>query len=172
MTNEIGFDLEGNTFWEFKNYNVPGRMRRLVELRRSIPYVDYKMPRKYFMRTVTIPDKTLRLESYHFIIAQWNQWLRSVRDHPPTLNELMAEEYRLATLGERIKAADARWRSIPLKEKPVSHLHKMLEDSTTLEKGIEDTNNGASKSTEKPIVMQEDSAVQPTKKDIHGSCRK
>ncbi|KAK9473162.1 uncharacterized protein V1510DRAFT_402542 [Dipodascopsis tothii] len=88
----VGFDLDGNTFWEFYSDLNPGRMRRLVELRRSIPsYVDYKMP------------------------PQWNQWLRAVRPDPPTMEELMAEEQRLNTLSRRVAAADARWKSIPLR---------------------------------------------------------
>ncbi|ODQ68919.1 hypothetical protein LIPSTDRAFT_76553 [Lipomyces starkeyi NRRL Y-11557] len=42
----IGTDLEGNTFWEWRNLNNPGRQRRMVELRTAKrDYVDYRLPR-------------------------------------------------------------------------------------------------------------------------------
>lgn len=43
----IGYDLDGNTYWEFYNPNNPYKARRIVDYR--IPrknWVDYKMPRK------------------------------------------------------------------------------------------------------------------------------
>lgn len=43
----VGYDLDGNTYWEFFNPNNPFRPRRIVDYR--IPnknWVDYKMPRK------------------------------------------------------------------------------------------------------------------------------
>ncbi|KAK9477185.1 hypothetical protein V1514DRAFT_283584 [Lipomyces japonicus] len=103
----VGQDLDGNTFWEFENKNMPSRPRRIVQLRnRTQAYIDYKLP------------------------PQWNQWLRYVRHDPPTIEELQNEELRLATLKQRILEADARWKSIPLKTKsnikddvPISNLN-------------------------------------------------
>ncbi|KAK9464412.1 hypothetical protein V1512DRAFT_250109 [Lipomyces arxii] len=94
----IGTDLEGNTFWEWNNLNNPGRQRRLVELRNGkTEYVDYSLP------------------------PQWGQWLRHVRYEPPTVQELMNENVRRAGIAARVAAAEQRWKSIPLKDRPVEH---------------------------------------------------
>ncbi|KAK9483697.1 hypothetical protein V1527DRAFT_453869 [Lipomyces starkeyi] len=93
----IGTDLEGNTFWEWQNLNNPGRQRRMVELRTAKrDYVDYKLP------------------------PQWNQWLRHVRIVPPTIDELMQDESRLAGIQAKIQAAEKRWKSVPLKQTAVA----------------------------------------------------
>ncbi|KAK9354236.1 hypothetical protein V1505DRAFT_170659 [Lipomyces doorenjongii] len=93
----IGTDLEGNTFWEWRNPNNPGRQRRMVELRTAKrDYVDYKLP------------------------PQWNQWLRHVRIVPPTVEELLQNEARLAGIQAKIQAAEERWKNVPLKQTPVS----------------------------------------------------
>ncbi|KAK9360632.1 hypothetical protein V1504DRAFT_475839 [Lipomyces starkeyi] len=93
----IGTDLEGNTFWEWQNLNNPGRQRRMVELRTAKrDYVDYKLP------------------------PQWNQWLRHVRIVPPTIDELMQDEARLAGIQAKIQAAEKRWKSVPLKQTAVA----------------------------------------------------
>lgn len=43
----IGYDLDGNTYWEFRNDNNPLRARRIVDYREpNKNWVDYKMPRK------------------------------------------------------------------------------------------------------------------------------
>ncbi|KAK9323733.1 hypothetical protein V1517DRAFT_90029 [Lipomyces orientalis] len=93
----IGTDLEGNTFWEWHNLNNPGRPRRMVELRTAKrDYVDYKLP------------------------PQWSQWLRHVRIEPPSIEELMKEEARLASIQAKVQAAEQRWQSVPLKQTAVS----------------------------------------------------
>lgn len=44
----VGYDLDGNTFWEFHDPNNPTRLRRIVEYRvKNLPFVDYKLPRMY-----------------------------------------------------------------------------------------------------------------------------
>lgn len=94
----IGYDLDGNTYWEFHNYNNPYRPRRIVEYRETnLNWVDYKMP------------------------PQWMQWLRYTRPHYPTLEELYNDKVRQEVLKLKVKAADERWKSIPLKDtKPES----------------------------------------------------
>ncbi|CAN6664920.1 hypothetical protein TRVA0_036S00936 [Trichomonascus vanleenenianus] len=89
----IGYDLDGNTFWEFQNYNDPLRMRRIVEYKaKNLNYVDYKIP------------------------PQWHQWLRHNRPASPTLEELAADKIRQDALKGLIREADERWKSIPLKK--------------------------------------------------------
>lgn len=90
----IGYDLDGNTYWEFHNPNNPYRPRRIVEYRENKGnWVDYEMP------------------------PQWMQWLRFTRPNYPTLEELYADKVRQETLILKVKAAEARWKSIPLKQK-------------------------------------------------------
>lgn len=89
----IGYDLDGNTFWEFRNYNDPARMRRIVEYRiPNLNYVDYKIP------------------------PQWVQWLRHNRPTSPTLEELLADFQRQQQLKGLVQQAEERWKSIPLKD--------------------------------------------------------
>lgn len=88
----VGYDLDGNTFWEFQNYNDPARMRRIVEYRNpKLNYVDYKLP------------------------PQWVQWLRHNRPSHPTLQELYADQVRQENLKGLIREADQRWKEVPLK---------------------------------------------------------
>lgn len=90
----VGYDLDGNTYWEFYNENNPLRPRRIVEYRETLGnWVDYKMP------------------------PQWMQWLRFTRPHYPTLEELHADKVRQEVLKLKVKAAEERWKSIPLKER-------------------------------------------------------
>ncbi|KAK9367966.1 hypothetical protein V1509DRAFT_624942 [Lipomyces kononenkoae] len=92
----IGTDLDGNTFWEWHNRNYPGRPRRMVQLRTAKKdYVDYKLP------------------------PQWNQWLRHVRVVPPTIEELVLDEARIASIQAKVEAAEQRWKSVPLKQAAV-----------------------------------------------------
>ncbi|KAK9462165.1 uncharacterized protein V1516DRAFT_663876 [Lipomyces oligophaga] len=88
----VGMDLEENTFWEFVNKNKFARPRRIVELYNSrMSYVDYELP------------------------PQWSQWLRHARQDPPSIEELENEELRIASINERVRQAQSRWESRPLK---------------------------------------------------------
>ncbi|AOA63052.1 Hypothetical protein PP7435_CHR2-1176 [Komagataella phaffii CBS 7435] len=84
----IGYDLSGNTYWEFivernsKNYR-----------RKMVPY-----QRKDFMH-----------DYYESVPPQWQQWLRFVKQHPPTLTELIADRQRQEAIKELAKNADRRW---------------------------------------------------------------
>lgn len=89
----IGYDLQGNTYWELKNHNNPGRMRRIIEPQDSrINLCDYKPA------------------------PQWMQWLRFARPSAPTLEELISDQMRQARLKGLVAAADLRWKSVPLKD--------------------------------------------------------
>lgn len=42
----VGYDLDGNTYWEFKNHNDPYKLRRIVEYRiPRLNLIDYKIVR-------------------------------------------------------------------------------------------------------------------------------
>ncbi|KAI5359291.1 Putative NADH dehydrogenase [ubiquinone] 1 alpha subcomplex subunit 12 [Septoria linicola] len=86
----IGFDLSGNTFWEFKDALNAGRMRRIVKYSNKTPhYSDVK------------------------VTPQWHQWLRHTRDEPPTISEQQLDISRQAMMKQLAAEADERWNSKP-----------------------------------------------------------
>lgn len=88
LTNGVksGMDLEGNTFWEFRDRLHPSRPRRIMNFKnKEGNYADYK------------------------VVPQWHQWLRSTRIDPPTISELEADVVRMQVLKQRAAIADARW---------------------------------------------------------------
>ncbi|KAL3464063.1 hypothetical protein BJX64DRAFT_255499 [Aspergillus heterothallicus] len=59
----VGYDLSGNTYWEFKDTLNAGRFRRIVKPRSRTHYSDLELS------------------------PQWHQWLRYVRPEPPSIKE-------------------------------------------------------------------------------------
>ncbi len=88
----LGYDLEGNTFWEFRiGNNSPGRLRRIVEYRTKKNWADHK------------------------IAPQWAQWLRYARIDSPTLEELRGDLLRQQIVKQRAAQINKEWESVPLK---------------------------------------------------------
>merc|ERR1711939_1206072 len=85
----VGFDLAGNTFWEFKDALNAGRLRRIVQYGRKTYYSDVN------------------------VSPQWMQWLRHTRHEPPSINEQQLDEIRRAQMKQLAAQADARWASKP-----------------------------------------------------------
>ncbi|KAI9825007.1 MAG: hypothetical protein M1819_006518 [Sarea resinae] len=85
----VGFDLSNNTFWEFKDHINTNRMRRIIRYSHPTHFSDIK------------------------ISPQWHQWLRHVRETPPSLNEQRAELVRQEQMKQLAARADARWASKP-----------------------------------------------------------
>ncbi|EPS36266.1 hypothetical protein H072_10279 [Dactylellina haptotyla CBS 200.50] len=86
----IGMDLEGNTFWEFRDRLVATRPRRIMDFRGGVhSFVNYQEFK---------------------VDPQWHQWLRATRDDPPTINELEGDIIRKKVMQERARLADERWR--------------------------------------------------------------
>ncbi|KAF3922506.1 hypothetical protein AA313_de0210297 [Arthrobotrys entomopaga] len=85
----IGMDLEGNTFWEFRDRLVASRARRIIDFRGGV--------------------HSLANYSEFRVDPQWHQWLRCTRYEPPTVAELQAEVTRRKTMVERVRLADERW---------------------------------------------------------------
>lgn len=97
----VGYDLDGNSYWEFKNVNNPGRYRRIVEpVNPDLSLVDHKIP------------------------PQWMQWLRFTRPNHPSLQELLADKQRQELLQAKIAAYEAKWKEIPLKTADNADLQK------------------------------------------------
>ncbi|EGW32233.1 mitochondrial complex I, 17.2 kd subunit [Spathaspora passalidarum NRRL Y-27907] len=84
----IGYDLHGNTYWEFTIDGQVNNLRRKLE-----PYRKQFFEADYFK---TIPP-------------QWLQWLRRTRNVPPTLEELLQDEYRQARIKMLAQQADQKW---------------------------------------------------------------
>ncbi|KAK6530279.1 hypothetical protein TWF694_003641 [Orbilia ellipsospora] len=85
----IGMDLEGNTFWEFRDRLVASRARRIMDFRGGV--------------------HSLANYSEFRVDPQWHQWLRATRYEPPTVAELQAEVTRREVMVERARLADERW---------------------------------------------------------------
>ncbi|RJE19889.1 hypothetical protein PHISCL_07780 [Aspergillus sclerotialis] len=85
----VGSDLSGNTFWEFKDKVNSMRMRRIVKTNRKTHFADVQ------------------------VTPQWHQWLRYVREHPPTIEEQKQDLIRQAQIKHLAQLADERWASKP-----------------------------------------------------------
>lgn len=86
----IGWDLQGNTYWEFRLTRESGeRMRRIV-----------KYPQSTHLSAVKVSP-------------QWHQWLRYTRDQPPTVDEQQGDVLRQARMKKLAAEADARWEAKP-----------------------------------------------------------
>ncbi|KAK2741175.1 hypothetical protein FQN55_008438 [Onygenales sp. PD_40] len=93
-----GSDLAGNTFWEFKDALNAGRFRRIVKYNPGTHLSDVK------------------------VSPQWHQWLRYVRENPPTIEEQQNELIRQERMKYLAKAADERWASKPsFLDRPQAH---------------------------------------------------
>ncbi|KAL8303739.1 hypothetical protein RB597_004858 [Gaeumannomyces tritici] len=100
----VGSDLQGNTYWEFRDVRAgpdapgPGRWRRIVQYPRSTHYSEVK------------------------VTPQWSQWLRHVREDPPSLEEQRADVARRERIRLLAAEADARWEAKPrVMDDPASH---------------------------------------------------
>jgi len=161
----VGLDLQGNTFWEFKDTLNAGsnRMRRIVQYPTSVHLSEIN------------------------ISPQWHQWLRHTRQHPPTLTEQSQDLVRQRNLKILAAEADARWAAKPsfldapvngtqLKD-PGEYAHTTapaekegvrnavgseLEDNTP---GTNKKTGQASKKQEKPVAVESTSSTQTTKRN-------
>jgi NADH dehydrogenase [ubiquinone] 1 alpha subcomplex assembly factor 2 len=84
-----GQDLQGNTFWEFKDKLNAQRLRRIARYPRRTHYADVK------------------------ISPQWHQWLKHTRHEAPTIEEQQADLVRQGQLKYLAQLADERWASKP-----------------------------------------------------------
>ncbi|KAJ5781713.1 uncharacterized protein N7518_010196 [Penicillium psychrosexuale] len=94
----VGEDLAGNTFWEFKDVLNASRFRRIVRF-----------------------DPKTHLSDVQ-VTPQWHQWLRHVREHPPSIQEQQQDLVRQAQIKQLARLADERWASKPsVLDKPKNH---------------------------------------------------
>ncbi|OBA24233.1 hypothetical protein METBIDRAFT_34634 [Metschnikowia bicuspidata var. bicuspidata NRRL YB-4993] len=84
----VGYDLHGNTYWEF---TIDGNMHRLR--RKLEPFQESPFKSDYFE---TVPP-------------QWLQWLRRTKRDAPTLQELMDDQLRQQRIKILAMHADQKW---------------------------------------------------------------
>ncbi|KAM5351487.1 hypothetical protein ACJ41O_004210 [Fusarium nematophilum] len=88
----MGYDLQGNTYWEFRltrGAESNERWRRIVKYPRSAHYSSVK------------------------VSPQWHQWLRHTRQEPPSVEEQHGDVARQVRMRQLAAEADARWEAKP-----------------------------------------------------------
>ncbi|KAF4965023.1 hypothetical protein FSARC_7117 [Fusarium sarcochroum] len=88
----MGYDLQGNTYWEFRltrGVENNERWRRIVKYPRSAHYSSVK------------------------VSPQWHQWLRHTREEPPSVEEQQGDVMRRVRMQKLAAEADARWEAKP-----------------------------------------------------------
>lgn len=88
----VGYDLEGNSYWEMIDHNNPHRLRRKVSLDR--PYFHFSDFKPHPM---------------------WMQWLQFTRPTAPSLIDLVNDAKRLNRMKLLALQAEEKWKSVPLK---------------------------------------------------------
>lgn len=84
----VGYDLHGNTYWEFTVDGNMQRLRRIME-----PYKELLFKADYFRN----------------VPPQWHQWLRRTRNSPPSLQELVNDQMRQTKMKILAQQADEKW---------------------------------------------------------------
>lgn len=91
----VGLDLQGNTYWEFRDRGVDAKS--LTRWRRI---VRFPSGRDHHPSEVQVPPA-------------WHQWLRHTRATPPSLAEQRADVARQERMKVLAAEADARWAAKP-----------------------------------------------------------
>ncbi|EED17844.1 conserved hypothetical protein [Talaromyces stipitatus ATCC 10500] len=126
----VGQDLSGNTFWEFRDAINTNRLRRIVKYNNKTHYGDVK------------------------ITPQWHQWLRYVRQEPPSLEEQRRDIMRQIQIKKLAQIADEKWAAKP------SYLDKPQTKQTspatrTSDKTLHPTKTSDPRSERQPGVMNQ-----------------
>ncbi|KAK6465580.1 hypothetical protein DFJ63DRAFT_316782 [Scheffersomyces coipomensis] len=138
----IGYDLFGNTYWEF---TIDGNLQRLR--RKMEPYKEQLFKVDYF---ATVPPP-------------WLQWLRRTRYDPPTLQELINEQIRQERIKVLAQQADQRWvqEKYRLEEEQRLKLATELDRSQREAEEFEKRTNPVT--TESPVNVEESTTPDPWK---------
>lgn len=122
----VGWDLQGNTYWEFRLTRAANeRMRRIV-----------KYPQSTHLSSVKVSP-------------QWHQWLRYTRDEPPTEGEQKGDVVRQARMKKLAAEADARWEAKPrVMEAPREEPSPMLASRESPGQGVGEKSADVSKTEE------------------------
>lgn len=86
----VGYDLSGNTYWEFTIDGNMSRLRRKLEpFEQSIFKVDH----------------------FESVPPQWHQWLRRTRHDAPSLQELIDDQLRQQKMKILAEHAEQKWQN-------------------------------------------------------------
>ncbi|KAL7417686.1 hypothetical protein BDY24DRAFT_375742 [Mrakia frigida] len=96
----VGYDLEGNRFYE-----NPGQERA----KRTVQYAESSPEEQFHHSDVT--DGTRGLP------VQWQAWMRHTRKNPPTTEELQADLQRRQTLAQKVQILEAKDREEQLRQR-------------------------------------------------------
>ncbi|KAF1733859.1 NADH-ubiquinone oxidoreductase assembly factor N7BML [Beauveria bassiana] len=115
----VGFDLQGNTYWEFRlttrgtGEAAPNGLGEVERWRRIVQY-----PRGTHLSSVKVGPL-------------WHQWLRYTRRDPPSLDEQRGDVVRRARMKQLAADADARWAAKPrVMEDPLPRQQAALPTAT------------------------------------------
>lgn len=137
----IGYDLHGNTYWEF---SIDGNLQRLR--RKMEPYQEYMFQVDYFS---TVPP-------------QWLQWLRRTRFDPPSLDELLADNARQQNMKTLARQADEKWQNEKLLQQKEHDLKLQSElDRAKSESQRNEDDINSSKTAEESKTPEESKESQP-----------
>jgi NADH dehydrogenase [ubiquinone] 1 alpha subcomplex assembly factor 2 len=100
--------LLGNTFWEFRDALNANRLRRIVKYNNKTHLGDVKISRMNALYFQVEGHPAAYNE-----IAQWHQWLRYVRQEPPSLEEQRRDVIRQVQIKKLAQIADAKWAAKP-----------------------------------------------------------
>ncbi|KAF2036435.1 hypothetical protein EK21DRAFT_105753 [Setomelanomma holmii] len=140
-----GFDLHGNTFWEFKDQLHALRNRRIAKYSRQTHYGDVQ------------------------VSPSWMQWLRHTRFDPPTIAEQQQEVMRQERMKVLASQADARWASKPSaldapdKQQPMQMLQSRDPDSGVVQMNLDQE---ARDRTEPPRTEEQGNLPESVAADI------
>ncbi|KAF3992551.1 hypothetical protein FT663_01416 [Candidozyma haemuli var. vulneris] len=84
----VGYDLHGNTYWEFTIDGNMGRLRRKLE-----PF----------------QQSLFKVDHFDTVPPQWHQWLRRTRNEPPSVKELLDDQLRQQRMKLLAQHADQKW---------------------------------------------------------------
>lgn len=143
----VGYDLHGNTYWEF---TVDGNMQRLR--RKSEPYKPHLFKADYF---ATIPP-------------QWLQWLRRTRQNSPTLEELINDQVRQQKMKILAQQADEKW-YLEKKRLEEEHQKKLASELAKVEKEKEEFENKYKPATQENPWAQADAEAKSNSSPIHSA---
>ncbi|KAL2181333.1 uncharacterized protein P884DRAFT_326057 [Thermothelomyces heterothallicus CBS 202.75] len=111
----VGFDLSGNTYWEFldRGSRLPPRTNPSSQTTTTTTTTTTTRRRSpvRWRRIVRYPRGT-----HHSAVnvpPAWHQWLRHTRADPPSLDEQRAEVARQERIKRLAAEADARWEAKP-----------------------------------------------------------
>ncbi|PVH15343.1 uncharacterized protein CXQ87_003181 [Candidozyma duobushaemuli] len=90
----VGYDLSGNTYWEFTIDGNMGRLRRKLE-----PF----------------QESIFKVDHFESVPPQWHQWLRRTRHDAPSLQELMDDQMRQQKMKILAQHADQKWQNEKLR---------------------------------------------------------